>query len=341
MALLDRIKFDAPSDDILVWKFPSEECRLGSQVIVNQSQEALLVKGGVALDLFGPGTHTLNTDNLPLLNKLVNLPFGGQTPFSAEVWFVSKTAKRGIRWGTSAPIPILDAVYNYPVSVRSFGQWGLRIQESRSFITQLVGTLQAIDTPTVYHYFSGEIVQRLSDALASFLLKRKCSVLEANAHLNELSAFVGDQTAKEFEQFGLEVINFNIERVSIPEEDLKKLQSVLGRRLEIDQISKANVGQAYVTMRTFDTLEAAAGNEGGGAGALLAGGLGLGVGLGSAVPLGAKLGQALNANSGAEKTGGAGDEHADRLRKLKALLDQGLITTEEFDAKKRSILDAI
>ena len=85
MALVDRIKFDSPSDSLLVWRFPSEKLHLGAQLIVNQSQEA---------DVFGPGTHTLSTGNIPLLTKLMKLPFGGQTPFTAEVWYVNKTVKR-------------------------------------------------------------------------------------------------------------------------------------------------------------------------------------------------------------------------------------------------------
>jgi hypothetical protein len=96
--IIDRVKYDSTSDEVLVFKFPGEELKLGSQLIVNQSQEAVFVKGGEACDVFPPGTHTLATGNLPLLSKVVDLPFGRQTPFSAEVWFVSKTVKRDLRW---------------------------------------------------------------------------------------------------------------------------------------------------------------------------------------------------------------------------------------------------
>ena len=127
MALIDCIKFDCPVDDILVWKYPSENLTLGTQLIVNQSQEAIFVKGGKALDVFGPGTHTLSTGNLPFLQKLINLPFGGKTPFTAEVWFVNKTIKRGLKWGTKGPVQVLDPIYMYPVNLRAFGEWGLRV----------------------------------------------------------------------------------------------------------------------------------------------------------------------------------------------------------------------
>ena len=91
MALIDRIKTPPEwTPDVLVWKWPSDQLTLGAQLIVNESQEAIFFKGGKALDLFGPGTHTLSSGNIPLLQKLINLPFGGQTPFSAEVYFVNK-----------------------------------------------------------------------------------------------------------------------------------------------------------------------------------------------------------------------------------------------------------
>lgn len=101
MAIIDRIKYDGPADGSqwLIYKCPSEEFVLGSQLIVNQGQEALFFKGGEALDLFGPGTHTLSTGNLPILNKLVKLPFGGKTPFTAEVYFINKTVNMGYKLG--------------------------------------------------------------------------------------------------------------------------------------------------------------------------------------------------------------------------------------------------
>jgi membrane protease subunit (stomatin/prohibitin family) len=331
MAVVDRLKYDAPSDDVLVWKHPAEDLRLGTQLIVNESQEALFVKGGQALDMFGPGTHTLATSNVPLLNKLVNLPFGGKTPFTAEVWYVSKTAKRNLKWGTKAPIPLLDPVYSYPVSVRAFGQWGIRIANSRSFLTQLVGTLRTANADTIDDYFSGEIVQRLSDALARFFTDQKLSIFEANARLNELSASITRSIADEFARFGIEITNFNVERISIPAEEKQRLQEVLGKRLEIDQIGQARVGAAYTTMRTFDTLEAAAKNEGGPAGALLSSGLGLGAGL----SVGRQIGDSVGVGSAQPSTG----DPVDRLKRLKAALEAGLISQQDFDTKKQQILD--
>lgn len=131
MAIIDRIKYDGPYDGLqwLIYKYPSEQFVLGSQLIVNQGQEALFFKGGEILDLFRAGTHTLTTGNLPLLNKLVNLPFGGRTPFTAEVYYVNTTANMNMNWGTSTPIPIEDPKYGLLLNIRAYGKYGVCITD--------------------------------------------------------------------------------------------------------------------------------------------------------------------------------------------------------------------
>ena len=344
MALIDRIKYDAPSDDAIVWKYPSEEIRLGAQLIVNQSQEVVFFKGGKALDTFGPGTHTLASDNLPIIGRLFNLPFGGKTPFAAEVWFVNQTSKRDMKWGTKGPVQVIDPVYNFPVSVRAFGTWGFRVADARSFVVQVVGTQVStsshsyIGSDRVESYFSGEIAQRLSDALAAYFVQKNTSAFQISAHINELSAFIARDIAVEFERFGLEIVNFNVNRISIPEDEQRRFQDVLGKRMEIDQISQARVGQAYTTMRSFDTLETAAANEGGGAGQMLSAGLGLGVGFGAALPIGQQVGEAMSVQS--EQLHSDGGPMA-KLKVIKQMLDAGLITEKDFEEKKKAILDAL
>jgi len=339
MALIDRIKHDASTDDLLVWKYAREDIRIGSQLIVNQSQEAVFVKGGRALDLFGPGTYTLTTANIPLLRKLVNLPFGGESPFAAEIWYVNKTVKGGLKWGTKAPIPVIDPKYNFPVSVRAYGKWGLRIVDSQSFVAQVVGSQLRADSSRIDEYFGGQIVQRLSDALARFFVEKGVSIFEANAKLNELSDFTIEQISPDFARFGIEIVNFNVENISLPDDEKRKFQKILGRRMEIEQISEAQVGQAYVTMRSFDVLEKAAQNSGT-AGGLLAGGVGLGAGLAGGMAAGQQLGKALNI-APQEGTAKPADDAVARLQQLKQMLDAGLITQTEFIAKKQQILDSI
>lgn len=352
MDIIDRIKYDSPSDDAIVWKFPSEQIRLGAQLIVNEAQEAVFFKDGKALDTFGAGTHTLSSGNLPFLSKLTNLPFGGNTPFSAEIWYVNKTVKRDLKWGTKGPVQVIDPLYNFPVSVRAFGRWGMRISNARSFVVQIVGTQTSSDlfskgyigSERVEKYFIGEIIQRLSDALSKYFVEKSVSIFQASAKINELSAFLAGDISPECERFGIEIVNFNVERISIPEEEQKKFQEILGKRMEIEQISQAQVGQAYTTMRTFDTLEKAAANEGGGAGQLLGAGLGLGVGLGAGVPIGQEVGGAMNVqpqHSNQTQQANQADDPVVKLQQLKQMLDGELISQEEFDQKKQQILDSM
>lgn len=335
MTIIDRIKFDAPADDILVWKYPTDSLTLGTQLIVNQSQEALFLKGGKVFDLFSPGRHTLTTANLPLLGTIVNLPFGGETPFAAEVWFINKTVKRDLKWGTQSPIPLIDPTYNYPISVRAFGRWGIRVDDSRKFVLHIVGTQLKADSTKIVDYFIGQIHQHFSAAVAKFIHEEKTSIFEINVKLNELSQFSADAIAPEFSRFGIELINFNVERVSIPDNELAKFQEVFGRRMEIEQISKADIGPAYTTMRTFDTLDKAAENPSGSAGALLSSGIGLGVGIGAGTSLGKQLGDSLKIAPG------QGQDPITRLQILKRMLDEHLITEEEFDIKRKAIMNSI
>ena len=104
MALISVIKYEAPDDNVFVWKYPPEMIKHGTKSVVTDWPIAIFVKCGLSLDIFEPGTHTLSTGNIPLIEKLINLPFGGDTPFTAEVWYVNTTVKRDLTWGTPSPI---------------------------------------------------------------------------------------------------------------------------------------------------------------------------------------------------------------------------------------------
>ena len=336
MALIDRVKYDAPDDTSFVWKHPSEDLKIGSQIIVNQGQEVIFVKGGQALDLLEPGTHTLSTGNIPLLNKLINLPFGGDTPFTAEVWYINKTVKRDLKWGTPSPIQIMDSTLGFPVSVRSFGKWGARIENSRSFVSQIVGSQLTADHVKISNYFIGEIIQKLSNIIATAINVNKISILQITASLNELSKFASEFVKKEFERFGLEVVNFNIESINIPEEEMEKIQKVFEKTLEAKELSKVQIGGAFSAIKTFEVLNAAADNPSDGAGVGTF--LGAGIGLGAGLPLGSQMGQKLDISGSDKQSKENNLEPSERLKKLKEMLDQGLITKDQFSQKRKEIL---
>lgn len=345
MAIIDIVKLDAVSDDFIVEKFMSErewELRLGSQLIVNPSQEAIFVKGGVALDVFGAGTHTLTTGNIPLLGKLVNSIFGGKTPFTAEVWFINKTVKRNLKWGTPKRIAVFDPKFGYPVNLGSFGQWGFRIEDSRSFVTQIVGSQLIATSGKIYEYFIGEIVEKVTQHL-SVMVGKGISVIEINSRLSELSNNVINEIKDEFSRFGIELVNFTISNISIAPEEMKTIQDIMAKKMEVEQLSSVNLGQSYVTIKNLDIMKDVANNTGA-AGTMMAGAAGVGMALGAGYPLGNQIANGIAKESEKQQSSQSvltanQDDPMERLAKLKKMFDAGLINQEEYESKRKSILD--
>ena len=342
MAVVDLIKSDMFSDNEIVKKFRSEhqwEIRLGSQLVVNEGQEALFVKGGVALDVFTPGTHTLVTGNIPFLRKVVNSIFDNKTPFTAEVWFVNKTSKRDLKWGTPKRVPLFDPKLNFPINVGAFGQWGFRIEDSRSFVTQIVGAQLDADSKKIYEYFIGEIIEKFSQTV-SRRISMGVSVFEINGHLAEISKSVGDVIREEFEKFGVELVNFSISNISIPPEEMSKIQEVMSKRMEMEQLGSVTVGQGYVTARSLDVMQAAAQNAGT-AGAMMGAAAGLGFGAGMGFPLGQQMATNVANSASATYVSKGADDPMSKLQMLKQMLEAGLLSQSEYDAKRAAIISTL
>jgi membrane protease subunit (stomatin/prohibitin family) len=180
MPLFQVIKFDGPAagsgnESWLTWKYPGESLRIGTQLVVAPGQEAVFIKEGRIGDRFGPGTHTLSTKNIPLLEKLVNLPFGGDTPFTAEIYYVNTIAKLDMKWGTADPIRVKDPVYDIIVPLRAFGQFGVRISDAATFVEQLVGAMHPDEfttTDRIMQYFRGAVLSRIKDVIAEMVVSR-------------------------------------------------------------------------------------------------------------------------------------------------------------------------
>ena len=337
MAIVDVIKNETPSDKYFVWKYPNEELKISSQLIVGEGQQAIFVKGGEALDTFGPGTHTLTTGNLPLINRILNLPFGGETPFSAEIWFVATTVKRDLKWGTANPIPLMDKSLGFPVSVRSYGKWGVRIKDARSFLVQFVGSQNYADDEKIHSYLIGEINQKVSDLFGE-QLRDGMPILEINAELNELSEEASKNIKDEFAKYGLEVVNFNIENINIPQDDLDKIQEVLQKTFEAKELSKVELGQSYASIKSFEILRDAANNESdGGVGAMMSAGIGLGAGF----PLGKQMGENMTVDNDVDSNNTSTNDVGSKLKELKNLFEEGLINEEQYKEKQSELLDSL
>jgi membrane protease subunit (stomatin/prohibitin family) len=298
MAIVEVVKYNG-NPDVFAWKYPSEELGTWTQLIVNESQEAILFKGGQALDLFPSGRHTLSTANIPFLNKIINLPFGGRSPFTAEVWYVNKVHSLDIKWGTSTPIQIQDPKYKVFVPLRSFGQFGIQIEDSRKFLIKLVGTLPVFDKTNILKYFRGLYLTKVKDAISSYLIHKQVSALEINAYLDELSEHLKEKIKPTLEEYGIKLVNFYVNDINVPEDDsaVIKLKEALAKRAEMDI-----VGYSYAQERSFDTLEGAATNPGSASTGIMGAGIGLGMGFGIGGGFGTQMGEITqNINTTQEK----------------------------------------
>ncbi|GAB1485326.1 SPFH domain-containing protein [Aminivibrio sp.] len=295
MAAIQVISFTPGpgSEDLLAWRYrdsanPEKSDELGtwSQLVVGESQEAILFRNGQALDLFGPGRYTLSTANVPLLSRVVNLPFGGESPFKAEVWFVNKVHVLDVKWGTAVPLQLQDPKYGILLPVRSYGQFGLRVEDSRKFLIKLVGALPRFDREALVRYFRGLLLTRAADLISTYLVHKRISVVEVNAFLDEISDEMLDRVRPLFAQYGIDVVNFFVNSINIPEEDpaVAELKKTLTERAKMEVL-----GYSYQQMRSFDALDKAASNEGGGS--LINAGLGLGIGVGMGGPFGKMAGE--------------------------------------------------
>ena len=286
MAIFDVIKSDG-GEGLLAWRFPGDAFSTGSRLIVRESQEAVILKGGQMLGAFGPGTHVLDTNNLPLLKSLVALPYGGQTPFTFEVWFINKTTVLDVKWGTAEPIQLQDPEFKVFLPVRANGQFGLRVNDARSFLTQLVGVLADFSLDRARAQFRGVMMTCAKDTIAEFIIRQRISVLQIASQLEEISTILHERLKAQFDRYGLALENFTVVGISAPEDDpaVQSLKQALSKKAEMDI-----VGYDYRQQRTFDTLETAAGNTSAGAAPLLGAGMGLGMGIGIGGPLGAAMG---------------------------------------------------
>lgn len=299
MAIIDVVKWDgqgygAQADDkLLAWKFPSTELSTWTQLIVNESQEAVLFRGGALDGPFGPGRHVLKTDNLPVIGALLKLPFG-RSPFTAEVWYVNRAIPLDIHWGTSEPIRLQDPLYNILIPVVAHGQYGIQIEHSRKFLIKLVGTMKEFDRDKLRAYFRGMILTIAKTIIAREIVRKKISILEISAELGELSAAIEAELGERLADYGLRLVNFFVSAIDVKEDDksIETLRAALAKRAEM-----SIVGYTYQQERSLNALEGAAGftaadnglqASGNGIAAAM---VGLGVGLGAGAPLGAAVGQ--------------------------------------------------
>jgi membrane protease subunit (stomatin/prohibitin family) len=360
MAIIDVLKYDGPND-VLVWKWRSEssssreeELRMGSQLIVNQSQEACFFKGGELLDVFGPGTHTLSTKNLPFLSKLVGLVYGGDTPFSAEVYFVNKTVSMDAKFGLM-PFNMVEPTFKVPIPVSCRGSFALIVKDSKRFLTNMIGTVKDFNTKTLSELFRGVISENVKNTITKISREQNLSPLELESSVYEVGTAVKSIINEHLQEFGIEIKLFNIESIPVIDED-QRVKDVVA---QFQKIMSADVDErmrlkrraenleVYKVERSFDTTEKAAENLGGGEGGDAGGTggiIGTMIGLGMVNPIAQQMGDMMAKNTPNMHQGGsvsASEEAIRLLKQLGELKDAGVLTDDEFAQKKKELLEKL
>lgn len=275
MAILDLIELPDESARDIVRRVPasgSGEFRLGSQLVVRESQTAIFFRDGKALDAFGPGRYTLSTNNIPILSSLFGMPFGGKSPFRAEVYFVSRREFIDLKWGTPQPILFRDTDLGM-VRLRAFGTYSMQVSDPQLFVNKIVGQQGIYDTNQISEYLRSSIVQQLTSLLGETMK----SVLDLAAQFNTLASATRATVEQDFANLGLELRGFQLVSITPPEE----VQSFIDQRSSMGALGDMN---RYTQFQAAQALRDAANNEGGAGGAQGAGlGAGLGMGMGMAM----------------------------------------------------------
>lgn len=224
--IADIIKYEG-DNSTFVWKHPCEDFNMGTQLIVHESQEAVFFMNGQALDLFGPGRYTLETQNIPMLGKLINKTTGGDTPFHCEVYFINKTVQMAIKWGTDSKVRFLEPNYGVPIEIGACGEMNLAVSDSRKLLIKLVGTMSGIAwgengagfTRSLSASFRPLISTAVKNNLPTCIKGQGINILEIDENLNLLSDAMRSSILPGFEEYGLTIPQFYITTVLLPEGD--------------------------------------------------------------------------------------------------------------------------
>lgn len=270
MAILDLIEHPNEYADEIVHRVPetgSGEFRLGSQLVVREAQQAVFFRDGKALDVFGPGRHTLSTNNVPLLTGLIGLPFGGKSPFTAEVYFVSMREFTDMKWGTAQPLVYRDKELGM-IRLRSYGTYSMRVADPQLFVNQIVGTRGAYTTGAIEEFLRSIILNEFNDLLGAV----QTSILDIQSMTGEIATSARNALGDNFQRLGLELTTFQISAITPPEEVQQRIDERSGMAALGDM-------RTYMQYKTAQAIGDAATNPGSG-GDVTSTGVGVGAGLG-------------------------------------------------------------
>ena len=251
--IAEIIKYEG-DNSTFIWKHPCEDFNSMTQLIVHESQEAIFFMNGQALDLFGAGRHTLETQNIPLLGRLLNRVTGGDTPFHCEVYFINKTVQMAVKWGTDSKVRFLDPNLGIPLEIGACGEMNLAVSDSRKLLLKLVGTMNGIAwgdsgagfTKSIQNCFRPLISTAVKSHLSNAIKSNNIDILEIDERLEQLSEIMRQSILGGFEEYGLTIPEFYITNIALPENDqnfrrMKELHtiSLQTRMVQADALVKS------------------------------------------------------------------------------------------------------
>jgi len=279
---VDIIEWTEPSqNDILAYRFPryQNEIKMGAKLTVREGQNAAFVNEGQLADVFTPGMYTLQTQNMPILSTLKGWKYGFNSPFKAEVYFISMRQWTDQKWGTQNPIMLRDAEFG-PVRVRAFGTYAFHVADAATFLKQLVATDPSLEAFEISNQLRDTIVSRLADGIA----QAKIPVLDMAGNYDKMSKVVLETIKPDLAAMGLALTLFYIENISLPPE----VEKALDRRTEMGVLGDMN---QYTKFQTATAIGDAAKNPGGVAG--------VGAGLGAGMAMANQMAGAMSAQPAA------------------------------------------
>ena len=215
MAIIDLVEWKPQGNKtVFAYKYPATNLSTYTQLLVQESQEAILFSKGQIVGKFGPGKHTLNTENLPILRNLYGLPFGGKNPFTAEVWFVNKLQPYNIDWNIDR-MDIHDVDYNAGIPLVAEGTYGLKIKDAERFLIKIVGAKESFDQRDLTEQFFGEFTTKTKSTIMQFMIQNRIGFKQISAHLDSISEHLRTIMLPFWENIGFELIKFYVTSIQI------------------------------------------------------------------------------------------------------------------------------
>ena len=373
--IADIIKYEG-DNSTFIWKHPCEDFNYLSQLIVHESQEAIFFMNGQALDLFGPGRHTLETQNIPLIGKVLNKATDDKTPFHCEVYFINKTEQMNIKWGTDSRVQYIEPTYGFPLSIGASGEMSLRAEDSRKLLLKLVGTESYLGQQQLTNYFRSFLMTHVKTYIAQVMKTNGINIFEIDENLTLFSNAIKNLLVEDFAEYGVALEQFFVTTVLKPDGDrqyekfkelhfrqyadiaeakLRQQTEIINAETEAQKTvidskaqatKRAQEGYTYQQERGFDVAEKVAQNEAVGEFTNMGVGFGTMAGVGGAV--GGMVGGMMNDAMGAATAPTTPAAPANDMATFKAKVDKltmmkeaGMLSEEEFNAMKAKLLSEI